>query len=94
MIPLWLRNETRGPKEVTLIVDVASGWKLHGGAGKFMVVAKQVAAARVEIELPQLDDAANGKLGLPEVTVQGESAGQKIGVVKLRVELRKRALPQ
>jgi hypothetical protein len=75
-------------------VDLPAGWKLQGGAGKFMVAAKQVAATRLEIELPQLDDTSHTKPELREVTVRGESAGQRIGVVILRVELRKRALPQ
>ena len=94
VIPLWLRNETRGPKEVTLIADLPTGWKLQSGAGKFVVAAKQVAAGRVEIELPQWDDTAHGKQELREVTVRAESNGQSIGAAKLRVELRKRALPQ
>jgi hypothetical protein len=59
-----------------------------------VVAAKQVAAARVEIELPQLDDTAHGKQELREVTVRAESNGQSIGAAKLRVELRKQALAQ
>ena len=94
VIPLWLRNQTSGPREVTLSADLPAGWKLQSGAGKFVVAAKQVAAARVEIGLPELVDTARGKQELREVTVRAESNGQSIGVVKLRVELRKRALPQ
>lgn len=94
VIPLWLRNQTSGPKEVTLIADLPAGWKLQSGAGKFVVGAKQIAAARVEIELPQLDDTAHGRQELREVTVRAESNGQSIGTAKIRVELRKRALPQ
>jgi hypothetical protein len=41
-----------------------------------------------------LGDAAPKKPEAQEVTVRAESNGQSIGVVKLRVELRKRALPQ
>ena len=94
VIPLWLRNQTTGPKEVTLIAELPAGWKLQSGAGKFVVAAKQVAAARVEIDLPQRDDTAHTKPELHDVTVRSESAGQRIGLLKLRVELRKRALPQ
>ena len=94
VIPLWLRNETGGPKEVTLIADLPAGWKLQSAAGKFVVAAKQVAAARVEIELPQLNDTAHEKQELREISVRAESNGQSIGAAKLRVELRKRALPQ
>jgi hypothetical protein len=53
-----------------------------------------VAAARVEISLPVLGNAAPKKPEAQEVTVRAQSNGQSIGVVKLRVELRKRALPQ
>jgi len=94
VIPLWLRNETSTSKEITLIADLPTGWKLQSGTGKFVVGAKQVAAGRVEIELPELDDTALGKQELREVTVRAESNGQSIGAAKLRVELRKRALPQ
>ncbi|HXN51259.1 MAG TPA: PIG-L family deacetylase [Candidatus Acidoferrum sp.] len=94
VIPLWLRNQTASAREVTLIADLPAGWKLQSGAGKFVVAARQVAAARVEIDLPLLDDAAHGKQELRDVTVRAESNGQSIGVAKLRVELRKRTLPQ
>jgi LmbE family N-acetylglucosaminyl deacetylase len=94
VIPLWLRNETPGAREITLSADLPAGWKLSGGTGKFVVGARQVAAGRIEIELPILDEAAHGKEELREVTVHVESNGQSVGVVKLRVEVRKRALPE
>jgi LmbE family N-acetylglucosaminyl deacetylase len=94
VVPLWLRNETAAAREITLTADLPAGWKLTGGAGKFVVAAKQVAAARVEIDLPALEEAAHGKQESREVTVRGESNGQNVGIVKLRVELRKRALPE
>jgi LmbE family N-acetylglucosaminyl deacetylase len=94
VIPLWLRNDTAAAREITVTVDLPTGWKLSGGTGKFVVAAKQVAAARVEIDLPAMEEAAHGKQELPEVTVRGESNGENAGVVKLRVELRKRALPE
>jgi hypothetical protein len=59
-----------------------------------VVGAKQVAAGRVEIDLPALDEAGHGKQELREVTVRGESNKENVGVLKLRVELRKRALPE
>ncbi len=94
VIPLWLRNPTSAAKEVTLSTDLPTGWTILSGTGKFTVTAKQVAAVRVEINLPLLADTANGKQEAREVVVRAESNGQSIGVVKLRVELRKRALPQ
>ena len=94
VIPLWLRNETAAAQEVTLAMDLPAGWKMENGDGKFLVAAKQVAAARVEISLPALNDAKATKQDAQEVTVHGSSNGKSIGTVKLRVELRKRALPE
>jgi hypothetical protein len=64
------------------------------GAGKFVVAAKQTAAARVEINLPALADPKKTKEDARDVTVRAESNGQSVGVAKVRVELRKRALPE
>jgi LmbE family N-acetylglucosaminyl deacetylase len=94
VIPLLIRNPTSATREVTLLVEVPDGWMVQSGAGKFTVAAKQVAATRVEISLPAHGDADAKKQEPREVTVRAESNGQNIGVVKLRVELRKRALPQ
>jgi hypothetical protein len=58
------------------------------------VAAKQVAAARLELNFPALAENGPKKLEAQEVTVRAEANGQSIGDVKLRVELRKRALPQ
>ena len=91
VIPLWVRNQTAAAQEITLSADLPAGWTLQSGAGKFSIGAKQTAAARVEVSLPA---EAGKKNELQEVTVRAESGGKSIGVVKLRVELRKRALPQ
>jgi LmbE family N-acetylglucosaminyl deacetylase len=94
VVPLWVRNQTASAQEFTLAVDQPPGWTIQSGAGKFQVAAKQVAAARVEINLPPLTEDAPKKQDGQEITVRAESKGQSIGVVKLRVELRKRALPE
>jgi LmbE family N-acetylglucosaminyl deacetylase len=94
VIPLWLRNPTSGTREVTLSAELPSGWTVQSGTGKFALAAKQVAAARVEITLASLGNTAKEKQDAREVTVRAESNGQSAGVVKLRVELRKRTLPQ
>lgn len=93
-IPLWVRNQTAVPQEVTLSASLPSGWVVQSGTGKFTVAAKQVASARVEVGLPAMGEAAPSKQEPQEVIVRAESNGQVIGTVKLRVELRKRALPQ
>jgi hypothetical protein len=94
VIPLWLRNGTAAAREVTLSADLPAGWTVLSGAGKFTLAAKQVAAPRIEINLPVFGDAAKTREDAREVTVRAESNGQSIGVVKLHVELRKRALPE
>jgi LmbE family N-acetylglucosaminyl deacetylase len=91
VIPLWVRNHTATTQEITLLADLPAGWAVQSGAGKFSIGTKQTAAARVEVNLP----AEAGKNNeLHEITVRAESGGKSIGIVKLRVELRKRALPQ
>jgi hypothetical protein len=77
-----------------LSADLPAGWTVLSGAGKFTIAAKQVAAARIEINLPALGDASKTKEDAREITVRAESNGASVGVVKLRVELRKRTLPE
>src|SRR5713226_3366831 len=94
VIPLWLRNRTAKTQEITLTATLPVGWMMQSGTGKFSVAAKQAAAARWEVNLPVLAENVPKKLAAQEVTVHAESNGQSIGDLKLRVELRKRALPQ
>jgi len=94
VVPLWLRNETDSKQEIILTADLPAGWKVESGDGKYVVAAKQVAAVRVEISLPLLKDGTATKQEAQEVTVRGEANGKLIGAPKLRVELRKKALPQ
>jgi LmbE family N-acetylglucosaminyl deacetylase len=92
--PLWVRNRTAKTQEVTLSVALPTGWTTQDGTGKFTVAAKQVAATRIEITLPALAENGAKKLEPQEISVHAESHGQSVGEIKLRVELRKRALPQ
>jgi LmbE family N-acetylglucosaminyl deacetylase len=94
VIPLWVRNRTAKAQEITLTVTLPPGWMAQSGTGKFSVAAKQVAAPRIEVNLPALAEKPPQKVEAQEVVVRAESNGQTIGEVKLRVELRKRALPQ
>ena len=94
VIPLWVRNSTASAQEITLAADLPSGWTLLSGTGRFSVAAKETAAARVEIDLPPLAENAPRKLDAQEITVRAESQGKSIGIVKLRVEPRKRSLPE
>jgi hypothetical protein len=53
-----------------------------------------VVAARVEIGFPALPENGPAKAAPEEVTVRAESGGQAIGGAAIRVERRKKALPQ
>ena len=94
VIPLWIRNRTAKAQEFTITAILPAGWTAQSGTGKFSVAAKQVAAARLEVNLPALAENGPKKLEAQEITVHAEANGLGIGEVKLRVELRKRALPQ
>ena len=89
-MPPWLRWVSQ---QITLSADLPAGWAAQNGTGQFSMGAKQTAAARVEVSLPGMADAAK-KNEMLEITVRAESGGRSLGAVKLRVELRKRALPQ
>ncbi len=94
VIPLWVRNRTAKKQEITFSATLPAGWVAQGGAGKFTVAAKQAAATRVEVNLPAGGDNEAKNTKPQEITVHAESDGQSIGEIKLRVALRKRALPQ
>jgi LmbE family N-acetylglucosaminyl deacetylase len=94
VIPLWIGNRTAKTQEITLSARLPSGWTAQSGTGKFTVAAKQVAAARVEVNLPTPAENAAKKTEPQEISVRAEANGQVIGEAKLRVELRRRALPQ
>ena len=94
VIPLWVLNRTAKTREITLSVALPTGWTTQDGTGKFTAAAKQVAATRIEITLPALAENGAKKLEPQEISVHAESNGHSVGEIKLRVELRKRALPQ
>src|SRR5437660_524165 len=94
MIPLWVRNRTAQNQEITLSAVLPAGWTAQSGTGKFTVAAKQVASARIEVNLPPPPETSAPRAEPQEVTVHADSNGQSVGEIKLRVELRKRALPQ
>jgi hypothetical protein len=94
VIPFWLRNQSESAREFNLTVHLPSGWSLESGDGKCTVAAKQTAAGRIEVRLPLLGESAGSKAEPQEVSVYAESNGRPVGDVKVRVELRKRALPE
>jgi len=94
VIPLWVRNRTAKTQEITVSAVLPAGWTALSGTGKFTLGAGQVAAARIDVDLPGLEENKAKKPQPQEISVHAESSGQSIGEIKLRVELRKRALPQ
>jgi hypothetical protein len=94
VIPLWLRNQSSAAQEISLTVNAPTGWTVGSGGGKFSIAAKQTAATRIEVKLPLLGESAGSKTDAQEVSVDAECHGQSVGDVKLRVELRKRTLPE
>jgi LmbE family N-acetylglucosaminyl deacetylase len=94
VIPLWVRNRTARAQEISIMASLPAGWTLQSGTGKFTVTAKQLAAVRIEVLLPTVPENESQKPEPQEVTVRADSNGQSFGEIKLRVEVRKRALPQ
>src|SRR5690242_4270045 len=95
VIPLWIRNRTAKTQEITLSAVLPAGWTVENGTGEFTVAARQTAAARVEVNLPAPPAEKDAKKAeSQDVTIRAEANRQVIGEAKLRVELRKRALPQ
>jgi len=94
VIPLWVRNRTTKTQEISIAATLPAGWTVQSGTGKFTVAAKQMAAPRIEIMLPAVPQNETKKPEPQEVTIRADANGQSIGEIKMRVELRKRALPQ
>ena len=94
LIPLWLRNQTASPVEIILNAKLPGGWSVASGEGKYSIPPYQVVAARVEINFPAVAENKPKNAELEEVAIQGTSGAQSVGVAKVRVERRKKALPQ
>jgi LmbE family N-acetylglucosaminyl deacetylase len=95
VLPIWLRNMSGEAKEFTLSLSLPAGWTTSANPAKFAVGAEQTGAARLEINLPAWTEPTSGQKPQPQqVSVQAQVAGQNVGEIKMRVELRKRALPE
>src|SRR5216684_5756553 len=88
-IPLWVRNQTSKTQEIMLSAVLPAAWTTQNGTGKFTVAAKQVAAARIEVNLPALAENRGKIPEQHEISVHADSNGRSIGEIKLRVDLRK-----
>jgi len=95
VLPIWLRNMSAETKEFTLSLHLPAGWTTSANPAKFAVGPGQTGAVRVEINLPGWTEPAAGQKAQPqELSALAQVGGQSVGEIKLRVELRKRALPE
>jgi LmbE family N-acetylglucosaminyl deacetylase len=94
VVPLWVRNSTSEAREVKLTADLPQGWTVTSGAGTVKVGPRQTAGTRVEIALGALSDKSKNRDDAKPVTVRAESGGKSVGEVVMKVELRKKALPE
>ena len=92
-IPLVLQNSGNQTEEISLAVHLPPGWPLQSGTQSFSLAAGSTITTTVEITLPALESGST-ETKPSEVSVDAMSGGQRVGSVRLRVELRKRALPQ
>ncbi len=88
-IPLIIENPTDAPIQVSLHVQIPDGWKLVSASTSTTIDARTKYFLRVQALAP-----ATKQAGWQEFVVSGESGGQSIGRVPLRVELGSWALPQ
>jgi len=93
VVPLRLHNPLPTPQKITLSATLPRGWNVLAGAETVIVAPQQDAAARMEIGLPAAGEGA-AKNEAQEVTINAEAGGKSLGVIKMRVELRKKALPE
>ena len=77
-----------------LSAELPQGWTVTSGAGTVKVGANQTAGTRVEIALGVLSDKSKTRDDAKVVTVRAESGGKNVGEISLKVELRKKALPE
>lgn len=94
IVPLWVRNSTGEERVVKLSAELPQGWTATSGTGTVKVGAHQTAGTRVEIALGSLSDKTKGRDSAQGVTVKAESGGKSVGEIVMKVELRKKALPE
>jgi LmbE family N-acetylglucosaminyl deacetylase len=92
-IPLHIWNGLGEAQEITLSLEMPSTWKSSSDR-KYLVRDKEGAEVRLDIDLPAIASAAENAREEHDVVVRAEAGGRKLGEVKLRVQLRKRTLPQ
>lgn len=93
-IPLLVLHDPTKTLPLHVTAKLPEGWTVSEGSGVFEVPAEASTTIELLIETPKLTDEELKKATPQEVTVHGESNGKSIGDVKLRVLLKKGALPE
>jgi len=92
-VPLYIRNNLGTQQEVAFSLEMPADWKLKGDS-KYLLRAKEDAQIHLDIDLPAIAATDATAREQHDITVRAEAAGKTVGELKLRVQLRKRALPQ
>jgi LmbE family N-acetylglucosaminyl deacetylase len=93
-VPVTIHHDDKKAVEITIGAEVPQGWKVIGGAGKFLLPAEESTNLRVEINAPTLTEAELKKATPRMVTVKIEENGRSVGEIKINALLKASALPQ
>lgn len=92
-VPLYIRNNNSSEQQVTLSIDMPADWKLKSDT-KYLLRAKEDAGIHLDIDLPAIAGTDANARDQRDIVLRADAGGKKVGELKLRVQLRKRALPQ
>lgn len=93
-VPLELKQASGAAREVSISVQAPPGWKVISGDGNWKLPEEPAALIRVQVQTPALSGSELQAAKPQEVAVSAASGGKSLGEVRLRVLLRKSALPQ
>jgi LmbE family N-acetylglucosaminyl deacetylase len=93
-VPVTVDHDDKKILDITISGEVPQGWKLIGGAGKFLLPAEARTNLCVEIATPTLTEEELKKAKSQPVTVRVEAEGKNVGDIKINVLLKASALPQ
>ncbi|HUN64060.1 MAG TPA: PIG-L family deacetylase [Candidatus Sulfotelmatobacter sp.] len=93
-IPLVVLHDPTKSLTLTVTAKLPEGWTFSDGSGAFTLPPEASTSIELMIDTPKLTDEQLKKATPQEVTVHGESNGKPVGDIKLRVLLRKNALPE
>ena len=92
-VPLYIRNNLGSEQDFTLSVEMPADWKLKGDT-KYLLRNKEDAEIHPDIDLPAIAGVDASAHDEHDIIVRATAGTKKVGELKLRVQLRKRALPQ